>query len=217
MTRSGLMILFFLFVTNSFGQTTTEETYCIKLNKPSSAKYFDEVKLDSIPTELRDLYTGQLLSWGKLLSRFNEEPLISSSRDIFRSVTFGHINDPGGAQIMRIERLDNKVEVTIKFIKKLKDSTVLVHRKTLGIEAWQKFEALADQYFIRQPSIKRTQSPVLDGGTTVFEGYLSNRYHFLERQAISLTEPGLQEINSYLFRTAGPMFDVNCKKDTRSK
>jgi hypothetical protein len=192
------------------------DTYCIKLKKPSSAKYFDEVKMDSIPTEWQTLYVEQLLGWGKLLSRFDEQPLISSNTEVYRSVTFGPFNNPSDVQIMRIEKRGNKVSVSVKLIRKLMDSTVLVQRKILGTEAWEKFEALAKTYITSQPSIKRTKNPVLDGSTTVIEAYLSNKYYFLERHLISVTDPDLREINSYLFKMAGEIFDVNCKKDTRS-
>ena len=200
---------------SSQGQSVSEDTYCIKLKKPSNDNYFVGINLDSIPTEWRTIYEEGLRDWGKLLSRFNEEPLTNSDHEIFRSITFGPFNNPKDVQIMRIEKWDNKVEVTVKLIQKLKDSTVMVHKKTLGTEVWDKFEEVANKYFISRPSYKSAMGAIHDGSTTVFEGYLSRRYHFLDRHVMSSTDPDLLEVNRFLFKIAGDIYGVNCKKDTR--
>ena len=208
--------LFFLpGLVSSSAQDLTVDTYCLKLKKPTKEKYFNGVNPDSIPVEWRTLYEKGLNDWGKLLSRFNEEPLINSSREVFRSITFGAFNDPKDVQVMRIEKRDNKVVVTVKLIEKLKDSTILVHRKILGIEVWDKFEDVANKYFISRPSYKSTKDAIHDGATTVFEGYLTNSYYYVERHGIEITDPDLQEINRFLFKEAGDIFGVNCKKNTR--
>ncbi len=191
------------------------DTYCIKLKRPANDKYFVGVNLDSIPTEWRTLYEEGLRDWGKLLSRFNEEPLINPDQEVFRSITFGPFNNPKDVQIMRIEKWDNKVVVTIKLIERLRDSTVMVHKKILGTEVWGKFEEVANKYVTSRPTYKSVKHVIHDGNTTVFEGYLSKRYHFLERHAISITDPDLMEVNRFLFKSAGDIYGVNCKKDTR--
>ena len=87
---------------------------------------------------------------------------------------------------MRIRKWDNKVEVTVKLIQKLRDSTILVHKKVLGTDVWDEFEDVANKYFLSQPSYRSTNGAIHDGSTTVFEGYMSKRYHFLERYVMSL-------------------------------
>lgn len=208
-------IFFLTGLVSSSGQSITEDTYCIKLKSASNKEYFNKVSLDSIPVKWQTIYKMGLSEWGKLLSRFDEEPLTDADNEIFRSVTFGPFNDPKDVQIMRIEKWDNEVKLTVKLIQNLKDSTILVHKKILGPEVWDKFRDLAEKYFITQPSIKKTKGAIHDGSTTVFEGYVSNKYHFLERHVMSMTDPELQEVNNFLFRTAGDIFDVNCKKDIR--
>ena len=49
---------------------------------------------------------------------------------------------------MRIRKWDNKVEVTVKLIQKLRDSTILVHKKVLGTDVWDEFEDVANKYFL---------------------------------------------------------------------
>lgn len=200
---------------SSQGQIVSEDTYCIKLKRPSNDKYFVGVHLDSIPTEWRTIYEEGFRNRGNLLSRFNEEPLTNSDHEIFRSITFGPFNNPKDVQILRIEKRDNKVEVTVKLIQKLKDSTVMVHKKILGTEVWDKFEEVANKYFVSRPSYKTENSGIHDGSTTVFEGFLSGKYHFLNRHVMSITDPDLLEVNRFLFKMAEPIFGVNCKKDTR--
>jgi hypothetical protein len=202
-------------IISSPGQEIPVDTYCIKLKKPSSDKHFAEVVLDSIPTEGRTTYEGRLRDWSKLLFRFNEEPLVNSDNDIFRSITFGPFNNPNEVQLIKIEKKDDKVEVTVKLIRKLKDSTILVHKTILGTEVWNKFEEVSNEYFLSRPSHQSPTRAIHDGSTTVFEGYLSNEYHFLERHVMSITDPDLLEVNRFLFRTAGDIFGINCKKDTR--
>jgi hypothetical protein len=208
--------LFFLSgLTSSAGQFISEDTYCIKLKKPSDDIYFNEVNLDSIPIQSRSHYEKELRDRGKLLSRFNEEPLMDSNGEIFRSITFGAFNNPEDVQILRIEKKEKVVEFTIKIVRKLRDSTVLVHRKTFGLREWNDFEELADKLFINQPSYKRTKGAIHDGGTVVFEGHLVNKYHFIERQAISYTDPDMGQINKFFYNTIKSFFDPNCKRYTR--
>ena len=214
--RQYILATLFLLVglISSPGQGISVDTYCIKLKNPSDGKYFIGVSLDSIQTGMADSHEERLRDWGKLLSRFNEEPLINSNCDIFRSITFGPFNNPKDVQLMRIEKWDNKVQVTVKLIQKLKDSTILVHKKVLGTDVWDEFEDVANKYFLSRPSYKSTNA-IHDGSTTVFEGYMSKRYHFLERHVMSMTDPDLLEVNRFLFRTAGDIFGINCKRNTR--
>ena len=65
---------------SSPGQGISVDTYCIKLKNPSEAKHFTGVSLDSIQTGMADSYEERLIDLGKLLSRFNEEPLMNSNR-----------------------------------------------------------------------------------------------------------------------------------------
>jgi hypothetical protein len=197
----------------SFGQNVSEDTYCIKLKKPSNENYFTNLNLDSIPNKWRSNYEKRLVNLGKLLSRFNEEPLPKSDSEVFRSIDLGAFSNLKDIVIRRIEKRDDKVVITIKFIHKLKDSTVLVHKKIIETEVWNKFKEQADPYFFSEPLIKRTNNPVHDGGATAFEGFLSNRYHYIERH--SNIDPKLQALNSFLFKEAGTIFGPNCKKETR--
>jgi hypothetical protein len=213
--KGSICLALFLFAgqTSSRGQSTFSETYCVRLKEPSDDTYF-MINSDSLP-RWAGLYEEERSMRGKLLSRFNEAPLRDSTSEVFRSITFGPFNRPQDVQIFKIEKRDNRVEITVKFIQKSKDSTILVHRTIVGSEVWDKFQELASKYFTCQPSFKSTRTAIHDGSTTVYEGYLFNKYKFLERQVISLTDPDLDKIRQFLFKSAGDIFGINCKKNTR--
>src|SRR5688500_19254105 len=112
-----LIITTFLFLAGLIseqGQSSSEETYCIKLKRPSNDRYFIGSNIDSISIEWRANYEEALRDMGKLLSRFNEEPLTNSNHEIVRSITFGAVNYPKEEQIMRMERWGGKGRVREK-------------------------------------------------------------------------------------------------------
>jgi hypothetical protein len=213
-----LIFAFLLFpvgLISTQGQSLSEDTYCIKLKKPSKDKYFIGLNMDSIPTEWRTNYEVVLRDIGKLLSRFSEDPLTNSGHESFRSISFGPFNDPKDVSILKIERWDDKVQITMKLIQKLKDSTIMVQKKTLGTEVWDKFEDISNEYVNSQTSYKSTKTAIHDGGATILEGYSSNGYYFFDTRIMSNTVPDLMKINRFLFETVGPVYGVNCKRDTR--
>lgn len=204
-------------ITNGNAQHISEDTYCIRLQPPSANDYFQVASIDSMSALQRVEYTKQLRQRSELLSRFGEEPLADRNKDIFRvmiSGAFLHIKD---VQILKIEKRDKDVEVSIKVIRKLKDSTVLVHKKIYGPEKWNEFQTLASRLLVQQPLPKGVNHPVHDGSITLYEGNLSGRYCFMERHAIGITDPELQQIHHFLQNAIGSFFDVNCRTDTRQR
>jgi hypothetical protein len=198
-------------------QHISEDTYCIRLKSPSANDYFPLVSIDSMPAPQRSAYEKQLRNRSELLSRFGEEPLADRNKDIFRVMISGpflHIKD---VQILKIEKRDKDVEVSVKVIRKLKDSTVLVHKKIYGPEKWNEFQTLASRLLVQRSLPKPVNHPVHDGGITMYEGNLSGHYYLMERHAISITDPELQQIHGFLQKAVGSFFDVNCRKDTREK
>jgi hypothetical protein len=210
-------ILLSFVLTAATGQGITEDTYCIKLRPSSKEKYFVSSNLDSVPVKFRPLYENGLFEWSRLLSRFSEEPIIDVNKEVFRSITFGPFNDLKDVQILRIEKREKDVELTLKIILKLKDSTILVHKKILSLDTWDKFKVLTDKYFSSEPSFKNSKAMVHDGSSTVYEGHILGDYHFLNRHVMSITDPHLVEINRFLLKSTGDIFGPNCKKDTREK
>jgi hypothetical protein len=199
----------------AWAQFISEDTYCIRLKAPSGQNYFSDVSPDSIPEHLRAMYEKELIARSRLLSGFGEEPLNNAGREIFRSVVYSATQPLKNIQILKIEKRDKEVELSIKVIRNLKDSTVLVHKKTFGLSQWSQFQEIASRLFVNQPLMKKVNNPVHDGSVTVYEGHLSGRYHLIERRAVSITDPALEEINSFLRQTLGSFFYVNCRKDTR--
>lgn len=129
-------------------QYISEDTYCMRLKLPSAGDYFSVAGLDSMPAPQRIAYEKQLRSR-------SEEPLTDKNKNIFRVMVAGaflHIKD---VQILKIEKRDNDVEVSVKVIRKLKDSTVLVHKKIYGPEKWSEFEALASRLLGSQSQLAR--------------------------------------------------------------
>jgi len=208
-------IILHLGLISSYGQNGYVDTYCIKLKEPSTDEFFVGVHLDSVPKQWRTPYEGKLKDIGKLLSRFGEEPLTNSDHKYFRSITIDSFDDLKNVQLLKIEKWEDKVEVTVKLIKRLKDSTIMVHKRYCETEIWDKFESVANKYFVSQPSFKDSKNLIHDGSLTVFEGFVSNQYHFLDRHMILSTDPDLLEVNSFLFKAAGDIFDINCRKNTR--
>jgi hypothetical protein len=209
------ILILFLTVASANAQYISEDSYCIKLKTPDGNSFYSRTYFDTTAFSGEGI-SGELERQGRLLSRFGEESIVNSGREIFRSVTFGSSRDLKDVRIVTFERKDTVATVTIRLLNDMWDSTILVHKKTFALRKWTDFSDLALKRFLTQPTFKNGR-PIMDGSTTVFEGRLFGRYHYLSRHVMSLNDPGLMEVDMYLSSMVATFFPPDCSEALREK
>lgn len=196
-----MTIIILLIGNRTVGQTfsfnrdyLSEDTYCIKL-KPRSA----ENSLD-IESELE---------------RFDEKSIDKDiNSEVFRIVSMGVPGNEKAIVINTLEKLDSTCILTIKIVKNLKKGEITVHTKTFDVEAWDKFNLLADTTFWNQKEEAPSIRAVHDGGIFIYEFNNLGRYYRVVRGS-STGDTEVGQTRKYLSYLLNYFFDVRCKTASR--
>lgn len=141
------------------------------------------------------------------ITRFGEEPLSSSNKNMFRVIDHGDPGDLRSITIRTIERRDSLCVVTIKTIRNPRKGIVFIHRKTYGIEKWNDFQALAKRYFRKSDKDSSVKTYFPDGAYQRYELNQEGDYSVLSERQTGSNGILLRDYLEYLL---SPIFEEEC-------
>ena len=97
----------------------------------------------------------------------------------------------------------------MKFVRKLTDSTVLVHIATVEPEVWKNFWELAQKSTIKNPD-RHVDAPIYDGRCVIVESFLPDK-NFSDVRSISASQGA--SVNKFLLDAGGDIFGPRCFTD----
>ena len=140
------------------------------------------------------------------ITRFGEEPLSFTNKNIFRVIDHGE-RDVRDIVIRKIEKTDSVCVVTIKLIRNLRKRQVFVHRKTYDLSKWNDFQRLAKKYFREDSEYSSVKTYFPEGAYQKYEYNESGNYQVLSERETGSNGMWLRDYLEYL---VSPIFVEEC-------
>lgn len=165
-----------------------------------------------VPLENKRNYEGDDVL--REITRFGEEPLSSTNKNVFRVIDYDDRTDIRRITIRKIEKVDTVCLVTIKTIKNPRKGIVFVHQKKYSLDKWEDFQRLVKRYFRQDSKYSSVKIYYPEGWYQRYELSEAGNYQVLSERQTGSNGMVLRDYLEYLL---SPIFEEECLVTARKR